>query len=42
MIEELKLKELDPNRQLSEEEKIQAYNLANGCCEHYGSLQRMS
>lgn len=36
MIKELKLKELDPNRQLSEEEKIQAYNLANGCCEKCG------
>ncbi len=36
MIEELKLKELDINRQISEEEKIQAYNSANKCCEKCG------
>lgn len=36
MIEELQLKELDENRQISEEEKIAAYNRANMCCEKCG------
>lgn len=33
MINELNLKELDNRRQITEEEKISAYGLANGCCE---------
>ena len=36
MIEELKLKELDDNRQISEEDKIAAYGKANKCCERCG------
>ncbi len=32
MIDELKLKELDNNRQISEEDKIAAYDKANKCC----------
>lgn len=36
MIEELQLKELDENRQISDEEKIAAYNKANMCCERCG------
>lgn len=36
MIEELKLVELDDNRQITEEEKIAAYGRANQCCEKCG------
>lgn len=36
MIEELQLKPLDINRQISEEDKIKAYGNANGCCEKCG------
>lgn len=36
MIEELKLVPLDINRQISDEEKIQAYSRANKCCEKCG------
>lgn len=36
MIEELQLKPLDDNRQISDEEKIQAYNKVGGCCERCG------
>lgn len=36
MIDELKLKPLAFNRQISDEEKIAAYNKANNCCEKCG------
>ena len=36
MIKELKLKELDDNRQISEEDKITAYSKAECCCEKCG------
>lgn len=36
MISELQLKELDENRQISEEYKITAYGNVNGCCEKCG------
>lgn len=36
MIKELELKELDENRQISEEDKIAAYGRANECCEKCG------
>ena len=36
MVEELKLKELDDNRQISDEDKIAAYGRANKCCEKCG------
>lgn len=36
MIEELGLKELDENRQISEEDKIAAYGKAKACCEKCG------
>ncbi len=36
MIDELLLKPLDINRQVSDEEKITAYGKANGCCEKCG------
>lgn len=38
MIEELKLIELDENRQISDEEKIEAYGRANKCCEKCGCV----
>ncbi len=36
MINELKLKPLDENRQISDEDKISAYSNANNCCEKCG------
>lgn len=36
MINELELKELDENRQISEEDKIAAYGKSNECCEKCG------
>ena len=36
MLDELKLEELDDNRQISDNEKIQAYANANKCCEKCG------
>ena len=36
MIDQLQLKPLDDNRQITEEEKIQVYERAHGCCEMCG------
>ena len=36
LLDELKLKPLDKNRQISDENKISAYQRANGCCERCG------